>query len=529
METPSPFSILAVDDEVASLGFMEISLLQAGFIVHPASSAKDALHLLETRRPDLVLLDVMMPDMDGFEVCNKIKSNSLSEDIPVIFLSGIKDPKEKIRAFEAGAVDYLIKPVEPSELHARVKTHIEFNRKWRHSAQRARTNAVLLQEVFDTIEDAVIISRVLRNQKNEILDFEIAYANRKFSVLTGFEIEELVGTRHSEMPFINDYALPEDCKKSAANGTHSEKETFSQKHSAWLRINISPLENSLIAVFVRDITHYKKLQQERVEHQNEMFRAEKMATLGTLVAGVGHEINNPNNVLSMNIPLLEKIWKDAEPLLLESVSSGKIEKIAGLPAEEMIAETPKIIASIGRASKRIKNIVKLLRDYVRGDQNTHAARPIDINAAIRAASELAMPQIRKATQKIEFLLAPELPLIAGDLQRLEQVFINLLTNAAESLTSQTQKISVISQFIPGDSCVEVFVRDEGAGIPPEVLQRIGDPFLTTKHDRGGTGLGVSISMRIVEEHGGSIRYDSSQGKGTSVTLRFPILPPKEIR
>lgn len=529
MNDTNPISILAVDDEIASLSFLEICLLEGGFSVNAVSSAYEALESLETHTPSLILLDIMMPDMDGFEFCQKMKSNHSLKDIPIIFMSGIKDPKEKIRAFEAGAVDYLIKPVEPSELYARVKTHIEFNKKWRQLAQRSRADAVLLQEVFDAVEDAVIINRVLKNTENEVIDFEIAYANAKFSVMAGFDLSELVGIRYSDLQITKNFDLLASCKQSAQNWQPLEKDVFSKKLSTWHRINIFPLKNGLLAVFIRDITVYKKLQQEKIEHQHAMFRAEKMATLGTLVAGVGHEINNPNNVLSMNIPLLEKIWKDAASSLQGSVAEGKLKLIAGLPAEEMIAETPRMIAAIGRASHRIKNIVKLLRDYVRSGETSPVMHPLDINAAIQSAAELAMPQILKATRKIDIRLSPSLPTISGDLQRMEQAFINLLTNAAESLTDPAQTISVSSRFIPEDSCVEVCVCDEGSGIPPDVLRRIGDPFMTTKHDCGGTGLGVSITMRIVEEHQGSIRYDSSPGNGTSVILRFPAKTQMEAQ
>ena len=129
-------------------------------------------------------------------------------------------------------------------------------------------------------------------------------------------------------------------------------------------------------------------------------------------------------------------------------------------------------------------------------------------------------RLKHATNRLSVRLAADLPTIKGDFQRLEQVFINLLVNACDALSDQAQAIEVSSEWSPATGEIRVVVRDEGKGMPEEVLSRIGEPLMTTKHDSGGTGLGVSISMDIVREHGGRIFYESIQGAGTTAKVIF---------
>jgi len=281
------------------------------------------------------------------------------------------------------------------------------------------------------------------------------------------------------------------------------------------------MEDDLLVLLLRDTTENHRAERLHEEQQNAALRTEKMATLGTLVAGIAHEINNPNNVITLNAPFLRKIWAEAAPSLKQAQEEGRLTTLAGLPAEEILHEAPDLLDGIERSGERIRRIVQLLKDYVRGTASGEAFHPVQLNEVVATAVELVQVKIRHATLYFEQQLQPDLPEFAGDFQRLEQVVINLLINACEALTSPDKAIRLTTQHNTEKRCIELVIRDEGVGMSEETLRRIGDPFYTTKHGQGGTGLGVSICMSIVQEHGGTIRYASTPGKGTTVTLRLP--------
>jgi polar amino acid transport system substrate-binding protein len=145
---------------------------------------------------------------------------------------------------------------------------------------------------------------------------------------------------------------------------------------------------------------------------------------------------------------------------------------------------------------------------------------------VRAAVRLVDPSIQKATHRFELSLAPGLPRVRGNAQRIEQVVVNLVLNACQALPDPSRAVRVSTRRTPDAAGVQLLVEDEGIGIPPEHLSRLTDPFFTTKRDSGGTGLGLSVSAGIVKEHGGTLEFRSSQGAGTTVVLTFPALPPE---
>jgi|GEM_PF-6661816 len=271
-----------------------------------------------------------------------------------------------------------------------------------------------------------------------------------------------------------------------------------------------------------DITDRKSLELQRLEHEKIMRRNEKFSTLGALVASVAHEINNPNSVITMSVPFLRKIWLEAAPALLAAARGGALKAAGKLPPEQALARVDDMLGGIHRASQRIKRIVQLLRDYIREQPTELKHEPVNLNEVISSSIDMLGSRLKHATDRLSVKFAADPPTIKGDFQRLEQVFINLLVNACDALSDQAQAIEVSSEWAPVTGELRVVVRDEGKGMPKEVLDRVGEPLMTTKHDSGGTGLGVSISMDIVREHGGRILYDSVPGAGTTATVIFNI-------
>jgi PAS domain S-box-containing protein len=271
----------------------------------------------------------------------------------------------------------------------------------------------------------------------------------------------------------------------------------------------------------RDITERKEAEEQAKLHQQQLMQASKMVALGTLVSGVAHEINNPNNFIMLNSPILKEAWDNAMPILEKYYSENGDFIVGGMNFTEMRKNIPTLFSGISDGARRIKRIVDDLKNYVR-DDTADLTQSVDINAVIESAVALLSNMIKKSTNRFSIEYGKNIPSLKGNFQRLEQVIINLVQNACQALPDAKKGIFITVQFIEENSTVVIKVRDEGTGIPPETLLHITDPFFTTKHDSGGVGLGLSISSKIVEEHGGSIRFNSEIGAGTTAEITLPV-------
>jgi signal transduction histidine kinase len=238
--------------------------------------------------------------------------------------------------------------------------------------------------------------------------------------------------------------------------------------------------------------------------QQQLLQAGKLVTLGTLVSGVAHEINNPNAYIMLNASMALKQLKD----------------MAG--GGEELRRFGGVMENMYQGSKRIDSIVKRLKDYYRKDQGG-SKEPLDVNTVAAKAIEILDVKIRAATRRFRFEPGPSLPKVAGNFQELEQVLINLIENACQSLTEADGQVTVRTS-LDGSGKVVLEVEDTGIGIPSEHLDRITDPFFTTKRESGGTGLGLSLVLSILSDHGGMIRFAPGAGKGTLATVFLPALP-----
>jgi PAS domain S-box-containing protein len=271
---------------------------------------------------------------------------------------------------------------------------------------------------------------------------------------------------------------------------------------------------------VRDITERRRTEEQAKVHQQQLMQASKMAALGVLVSGVAHEINNPNNFIMLNAPILKDAWESALPILEEYYRENGDYLMGGIKYSDMRQHIPQLLAGMSQGAERIKQIVASLKHYVRGDSGD-LNQAVDVNAVIQSSVSLISNVIKNATDHFEVDYGSDLPPIRGSFQRLEQVIINLLQNACQALPNREKGIFVTTARDGDGLNVLVAIRDEGAGIQPEALPRIHEPFFTTKQDSGGIGLGLSISSSIVEEHRGTMRFTSEPGCGTTVTITLP--------
>ncbi|MBC7963898.1 MAG: transporter substrate-binding domain-containing protein [Steroidobacteraceae bacterium] len=269
-----------------------------------------------------------------------------------------------------------------------------------------------------------------------------------------------------------------------------------------------------------EVTERKRALEELRRHQDKLIQADKMASLGILVAGVAHEINNPNGLILLNMPILREVYRDAEEVLEARYQEQGDFTLGGLPYSRMRNEVPCLLEEMQEGANRIKRIVEELKDFARQDVSA-ATEPVDFNAAVRTAVRLVDSSIRSATNRFEADYASNLPTITGNAQRIEQVVVNLILNACQSLPDPERRIALTTAYDRTTDCVVLELTDQGVGIAPEHIQHLTDPFFTTKRESGGTGLGLSVSASIVKEHDGSLEFDSNPGTGTSVTLKLP--------
>ncbi|MFK0730121.1 MAG: response regulator [Gloeotrichia echinulata GP01] len=451
--------ILIVDDTPTNLEVLSEALTDSGFEVAVATSGENAIKQIEYDPPDLILLDVMMPGINGFETCRRLQANPKTRDIPVIFMTALNDTVDKIKGLSLGAVDYITKPFQQAEVLARIQIHMKL-----------RTMSVALEK------------------QNILLQKEIAERTAAQAALHKLteELEIRVAERTKEL----------------SQALHEVEQT-----------------------------------------QLKLVQGEKLATLGQLVAGVAHEINNPVNFIYANIhhasnyiqQLLELIQLyqtqvlDSQPEIQE--------KSREIDLEFLREDLPKVLSSMEVGCERISEIVKSLRNFSRYDEAE--VKFVDIHEGIDSTLMIIDHRLKKKYNYPPIEIIKEygkLPLVECYAGKMNQVFMNILSNAIDAL-EEAMEASVLSPAILhpkiwiytevlGSERVAIRIADNGLGIPEEVQKRLFDPFFTTKPAGKGTGLGMSISYQIViEKHGGLLWCVSSPGKGAEFIIEIPIKRP----
>jgi signal transduction histidine kinase len=392
------------------------------FRVRVAPNGRAGLELLRQRLPDLVLTDVMMPEMSGTELCQVLKSDPKTQGIPVVLVTSKAEREMKIEGLELGADDYVTKPFHPRELMARVRSLVKLRR---------------LQEAL------AVQNRLLESTNAEL------------------------------------QATLEELREAGV----------------------------------------------------QLVRAERLAAVGELAAGVAHEVNNPMNFATNALKTLRSYvqdvqavaarmsqidWSDRSALDAEIAELEKLK--ASLEFEDVTDSLSELVDIVTEGLDRTHRLVADLRDLASPGDGQRAE--VDLVRGLQTTAQLAAHNFRERQVALAFRIVDSLPPVSGDARALNQVFLNLLKNAAEALEGRGGTVSVTGRAEPG--CVVIEVRDDGPGIPAGDLERIFEPFYSTKGAGRGTGLGLSISRRIVEEHGGTIEAESEPGVGTSFRVALPV-------
>jgi PAS domain S-box-containing protein len=297
---------------------------------------------------------------------------------------------------------------------------------------------------------------------------------------------------------------------------------YQSDDASWREIRIVPIveQHAIRAAMVisTDITEKRNLQAQAIHNA-------RLASIGIMATGVAHDINNPNNAINTAATLFSHIWQDAMPLFREYYREQGDFSLGGLSFAAEGEDLANLISDIKDNSRRIEAIVGNLKHLGRADQG-EPGESLQVNSILLAAIRVLGSNIDKYTDQWQLQLAEDLPAVRGNLRQLEQVFINVILNALQSLPDKHHGVHVETALDAQSGMVLIRVMDEGSGIAAGDVPRVTEPFFTTKLSQGGTGLGLYISHSIMKHHRGHMEIRSTEGKGTLITLQLPQIDPE---
>lgn len=376
--------------------------------------------------------------------------------------------------------------------------------------------------IFEYSKSGVAVYSAVNNAE----DFIFVDYNGAAEKIDHIKRDDLIGKRLTEIfPRVKEFGLFNVIRRVWSTGepeAHPVRLYQDDRIKGWRENFVYRLPSGEIVAIFSDETERQQSKKRLEIQRKQLIQADKMVALGTLVAGVAHEINNPNNFIAINTPMVKKAWQSIIPILEDHYAATDDFDVAGIPFSLMRNRAPQLLEGIAEGSRRIKKIVTDLKRFAQPTA-PDVTYPVDINAVIKSAMILVGNMVKKATQNCSVDYGLNIPLIDGNYQHLEQVVINLIQNACQALEDQGRCLFIRSWYDDENRTVKIEVRDQGVGIPKASLSKVMDPFYTTRRETGGTGLGLSVSCAIVKEHGGQITAESEMGSGSIFTVS---LPPK---
>lgn len=395
--------------------------------------------------------------------------------------------------------------------------------------------------IEDSLKKSENKYRLLAETAREIIllfdaDFRITYANAAWMEISGYTIVEIENVDITTLiPYKYQREFAEkivDVDNGRAEGSLLETE-FILKDAEHIAVEatfarLETAENTTSYLMTaRDITEKKKIEAQAKMQQEQMIQADKMVSLGTLVSGVAHEINNPVSSIMLNLRVFDKFWQASQPIIDDYYEEHGDFDVGTMAYPELRERMPQLINFSTEGVERVKRIVADLKEFS-GQQPSDHLEPVNLNQVVEKATGLVYSLIKKATNDYRVDYCDNLPILQGNSQRLGQVVINLVVNGCQALTDIEQGLHLQTGYLEESEEIYLEVRDFGQGIEAEVLERIKDPFFTTKRDSSGTGLGLSISDTIIRNHGGWLYFSSEPGKGTIATILLPRYRADEV-
>lgn len=395
------------------------------------------------------------------------------------------------------------------------------NRRAKEALSASESNFRHLSRQFQTLLDGIPDVLTLLDSELKVVwgnRGAAAYFNRPIEALSQKTCYELWCNRDTPC----NQCMARQCVETGEPG---EQKISTTDGKIW-GIKVFPIKDGKDQVL--QVLHLATDITDKMRLREEAERYSRLASLGELSTGVAHEINNPNALILLNLSVISEAFDDVWPILRDHFQHQGEFSFGGLPFSRMQKEIPLMLTEMEDGARRIKRIVEDLKNFAR-QEPIDQFELFDLNRSVDSAIRLIQNQIRRATDHFEMHCAENLPPVRGVAQRIEQVIINLIANACQALDEKTQSIEVITRYDQTQQKVLLEVNDKGRGIDPQHLLHITDPFFTTRRKDGGTGLGLSVSARIVGEHRGDLHFESKPGKGTQVILSLPAFSEQEHR
>jgi PAS domain S-box-containing protein len=514
-----------VDDDSDSLRLLTDILTGEGYCVRPADSGQLALASAYAVAPELIMLDIRMPGMDGFEVCRRLQADERSRGIPIIFLSAAGQLEDRVLGLSLGAADFISKPYHRPELLARVRTHMELGRLRGHLEQQVAERTAELRAANERLslelEERKRAEQELRESENRFrtladrapvgiwitaADNVVTFYNRRTLAFLGRKVSDHVSPRWTDYVHTDDAESVSSQYLAAVTGRRSFRIECRVRRSngryRWaLHTGVPRFIGGVYAGYIGtsiDITDLKRSQDEMLMHQ-------KLESLGVLAGGVAHDFNS----------LLGSLLAESDLALCD------------LPDESPGRENVMRIAAI---ANRASEIVNLLMSYA-GERDL-TIESVDLSKIASEVLFLIRPPLND-TASVDLHLTEALPCVQANKGQIHQVVLNLITNAAEALKGRGGKITVSTGHmhlgkataakrkldLPGGDYCYLEVSDTGCGMSPTAQARAFDPFYSTKFV--GRGLGLAVVQGILRSHGGAIRVMSQPERGSTFQVLLP--------
>ena len=511
--------ILAIDDKHDNL--VALSALLRAMIpeckVFTADSGPKGLDLARSEQPDAILLDIKMPEMDGFEVCERLKAEKQTGLIPVIMLTALKtESRDLVRGLEAGADAYLSKPVDENVLTAQVKTALRIRKAEQALRRQNEELDALVREKTASLRQSEERVKALLNAPSDaavLLDtaFCIQAVNTEAARRLGCSPEACLNTCIlGYLPA--EIAAPRRAYAGKVIETGRPVSFEDEREGTIFFHRIYPIFNDQqevvqLALFARDITEERQHEAQRAQLESQLRQAQKMEAVGTLAGGIAHDFNN---ILSAVIGYTD--------LALTEVQKGTL-------LHQNLSE---VLFAGNRARELVGQILSISRP------DTQEMRPVPLNSLVKEAMKMLRSTIPSSISLQEGVCREQLMVLADPTQ-LHQVVVNLATNAKQAMPEQSGVMEVRldrivfedqhgaahPDFIPGPYA-RLSVSDTGTGIPQEQQEKIFEPYFTTKKRGEGTGLGLSVVHGIVTAHQGKIVVSSRPGRGSLFQVYLPL-------
>ncbi len=481
--------ILIVDD-VASNIHLFTSMLKEEFTIVAATNGLKALQIAQkTNKPDLILLDIVMPDMDGYEVCKKLKDDPSTADIPIIFVTSLNSIADQEKGLTLGGVDYITKPVSKDIVLYRIKTHLKLKNLEQKKQEIIKKKDLNMENKTDKI---LIVDDAPQNIQVMI---EILKQDYQVSVATsGLKALEMLNSGLNPdlilldvlMPEMDGFEVCQNIKKNInfkdipvmfVTILEDEQDIVKGLNLGAVDYVVKPIEPTILKARVKthlNLKHFQdKLMQNLKEKENMLLTQSKMASMGEMLEAIAHQ------------------WRQPLSVITTSASGMKLQKEFGTLSDDLFNQSCDLI---GNSAQHLSQTIDDFRGFLKQDK---IKKVFNLENTFKNTFNLIKSKFKnKGIDIIENIHPVQ---INGLEQELMQVFINILNNARDELEKKDYTKVIFVNIYNKNKNTIIQIKDNAGGIPKEILPNIFDAYFSTKHDSDGTGIGLYISKKIVED------------------------------